>query len=83
VAADARIEEVAERVAMGPFARELLDKVETFVPNGVPLSAVNTFMMLEGRRPHRVSQRSIDQSEHAVIGGHNEEREACKRESTL
>jgi type I restriction enzyme S subunit len=31
----ARIEEVAERVAMGPFGSSI--KVETFVPNGVPV----------------------------------------------
>jgi type I restriction enzyme S subunit len=31
----ARIEEVAERVAMGPFGSSI--KVETFVPEGVPV----------------------------------------------
>ena len=30
-----RIEDVAERVAMGPFGSSI--KVETFVPNGVPV----------------------------------------------
>ena len=31
----ARIEEVAEKVAMGPFGSSI--KVETFVPDGVPI----------------------------------------------